>query len=537
MPDRREIRGRAMPSWLVGLLATAAFALLAIGWAIALPINGTYDENQHIVRAYAVVTGQWLPRADAAQALDAAGLPAQTFEAPASLLPGNAACTWKSRPPQPASCQEPVTDRTIRPTPSQAARYSPVYYLLVGVPLRFSPDQTGVLVARLLSAVLSAALLGTAAAIAAQIGNRLLIAALVLAGTPTVMNLAGAINPNGLEITAGTLLFVALLALGRGHEVGRAPATVLPATAGAPATVLSATAAGIAAVLVLTVRQQSGLVLFAGIVGMCLLVARRSRLVALAGDPRLSLGLGFAVLSGAGFAGWWLAVSNVTDVDPMPGRGLPYGPLEVLTRLPGTRLGFYVEQVVGVFSYGETGVSKAMILAWYALVALLVVPALRFGEARLRLAVGGILAACLIMLVEREVHFVPTHGWYSHSRYVMALGVGVLLIAACSEGLDQWLRSRGWLGPFVWLLAAATVPFDLYALVRVMTRFQVGIAFSFDPLGGSWHPAWGSLTALLVALLGATGVALMAAVPLPRATEGPGERLVSAERRARWPFS
>lgn len=492
--------------WFVGLLAMVAFFCLAGAWALALPVNGTYDENQHIVRAYAVVTGQLLPNGNAT---DAAGLPAEAFDAPASLLPENANCTWMPKPPKPASCQVEVTDSSDTAMPSQAARYIPVYYALVGWPLLLSPDETGVIASRLLSALLSAALLGLATAIACRMGNRLLVAAIVLVCTPLVMNLAGAVNPDGLEITSGVLLFVSLLSLVRARErpTGRVEGWLLAA-------------AGLAAILLLTAKQQAGLIMFAGVVATCLLVARRQRLGELFRSRRAWRLVGGPTVVGVVFSLWWLVYSAVTDVEQLPGHGLPYTTWEIVRRLPGERLRFYIDQVVARFGYGETGVSEIMIIAWYALIAIFVIPALWRGGQRLRIGIIGVVAVCFAALVEREIHFVPTYGWYSHSRYVMSLGVGCVLLAAFSDRWTTWLRDRGWLGTPVTALMAATIPLDIYALVRVMTRYQVGIESSVNPLGGSWHPACGSATVLVVAAFGLLGIVSLAIVTVPRVTGG-----------------
>ena len=45
----------------IGWLAFAGYFLLAAAWALALPPNGTYDERQHVVKAYAIWDGQLLP--------------------------------------------------------------------------------------------------------------------------------------------------------------------------------------------------------------------------------------------------------------------------------------------------------------------------------------------------------------------------------------------------------------------------------------------------------------------------------------------
>src|SRR5690606_12966214 len=79
---RHEPRYRV--AWLVSCLA---FFLLGAGWAVALPADGTYDESQHLVRAYGVASGQvYSPPAKAARGGGA------YFEVPRSLLPDNVSC-------------------------------------------------------------------------------------------------------------------------------------------------------------------------------------------------------------------------------------------------------------------------------------------------------------------------------------------------------------------------------------------------------------------------------------------------------------
>jgi len=324
------------------------------------------------------------------------------------------------------------------------------------------------------------------------------------------------------------------LALLRPDGVPAAPGRAAPVLGapvlGAPARTNSGraplAAAAVASALLLTLRQM-GPVLFAGVVVACLLVARRERIVGLARLRPAWLALGVPVLAGAGFAVFWNLYSRVNDIVPVPGRGYPYSLGEILLRLPGARFRFYLDQVVGRFSYGETTASPLLIAGWYALFAALVLPALWFAGTRLRLAVAGVFAVCLGILVAGEVHFVPTFGWYSHSRYVAPLGVGVVLLAGTADRFAGFMRLRGWLGLPVTLLVAATVPLDMYALLRVVTRFQSGIAGGLDPFGGSWRSPLGAVPALLAELLGAVLLAAVVAVAAGRwrfaawQTEGP----------------
>lgn len=444
------------------LIAFVGFFLLGAAWALALPSNGTYDEKQHLVRAWAVWTGQWLPHD---RALDAGGIETNAFTGPRSLLPENADCTHIDKAAyQPASCLTFTDDRTPTLVPSAAARYSPVYYALVGLPLRVAPDNTGLIWARLLSAALSALLLAAAFALA---GPGLLRAAVVLAATPMVMNLDGAINPNGMEISTAILLYVALL---RRHWP----------------------AAGIAAALLLTVRDL-GPFFAAGVLAVALFVTGtwvRSRV----------FWLPFA--AGAAFAAFWAVVaSRGSAVDP----GRPIAATSsgaILRDIVDARAEFWLRQIIGQFNYGETTVSIGLVGLWYLLAAVLVGPALWFGTTRLRIGIVAVGVVSAAVLVALELYFAPKVGHFAHGRYVMPLGVGVVLLAGVADRYAAWLSDRGWLDRLAAVLVMITIPLDLYALARVMTRFQRGINEGLNPFGGSWQPPLGSALPLLTCLVG-----------------------------------
>jgi hypothetical protein len=85
-------------------LCFVSFFGMVAAWSLALPVNGTYDEKQHIVRAYAVATGHLTPVGETTDALGR---------------------------------------RTAVLLPIVAGRYSPVYYAAVGAPLALRPDRLG----------------------------------------------------------------------------------------------------------------------------------------------------------------------------------------------------------------------------------------------------------------------------------------------------------------------------------------------------------------------------------------------------------
>ncbi|MGH3730426.1 MAG: DUF2142 domain-containing protein [Micromonosporaceae bacterium] len=503
------------------------YLLLSAGWALALPSNATYDEEDHAIRAYAVASGQVYADGD-------------TVVAPRSLLPDNVDCTWERGDPKSATCQRPVDDRSLARTPSTAARYSPVYYLPVGLPLLVSPDHTGIVAARLVSALLSALLLASAYATAVRIGSRLLLAGLVLASTPMLFNLAASINPNGLEIAAGISLWVALLGLlltptrsaqpaaaplppgaaadppGATNPPGEGspPSDADPAGEGSPlgddgATRRLVWLAAISAALLITVRQLGPLLLVLAATG-CVLLARRARVPELVRrrDVR-RIGGGLVAAASLGFL-VWTATSRIADPAPAPKVANPMRLTlpEALDGIVDIRLPFYAKQLIGQFSYGETPLPTGAAAVWYALILLLVVPAAMFAGWRYRLVYLGLFAVLTGLLVAMELRFLPHSGWFSHSRYVMPAGVGLLLLPAFVPRFTRWLGPvpAAW---FTRLAVLVTGAIHLAALAKVASRFQNDPAEAVNPFTGEWLPLAGPVVPLLSVLLGVTVLAAL----------------------------
>jgi hypothetical protein len=255
-------------------------------------------------------------------------------------------------------------------------------------------------------------------------------------------------------------------------------------------------ATGIAAFLMLTVRTL-GPVLLAVDVAACALVAGRVRVAAAVRSPGVRPVLGGFVAAGIVFIAGWTLLSPA-DTAPIAGRGVGGN---IWSEIATFRVPFYVKQVVGQFGYGETTISKAAIAAWYALFLVVIVPALVRGGWRLRLALAGLAGFCLAMLVALDAYFAPRSGWFAHGRYALPTAVGIVLLAALA-----WRPRSTWL-PVA--LVVATAPIHLYALARVMTRYQVGIDAGLDPFGGSWKPVGGPMTPLVALVAGIVALVTM----------------------------
>ena len=500
------IRGR----WVL-LVAVVSFFLMGAGWATALPVNGTYDESQHLVRAYAVVSGQVYATPTAAIRGGGAW-----FDVPRSLLPGNIDCTFKERAP--ASCQTPAPDdRATEQVASAAGRYNPVYYAAVGLPLLISPDFAGVVGARLVSAFGAAVMLGAAVLIAFRRRRPLLLAGLVVVSTPMAMNLNGAINPNGWEIAAGVLLWTTLLTLFRAR----------PGELSERFTRWLVVVAGVTGSLLLVLRAL-GPVFLVLIVAACLLLARRAAVMTLVRRHDVWWVLGAGALVGLYAIGWML-LSGLSDSEGAEGNAaasIPWS--DALRQLSLSRISFWVSQIVGQFSYGETTLPTWTTIAWYLMVGALVGPALAVVKRRHALVLLAVLATSFVALIALELAYLRNIGWSQHGRYLMPFGAGLVLGAVSLRRLDRAFGTTG-TGRIVPGVAVVGGALHLWALLLVQTRFQFGQGNGLNPLRGSWKPPLGSFAPLLAELLGVLALVLLAFLVVRRAADlTPGAAVAGA---------
>ncbi|MFG1928020.1 DUF2142 domain-containing protein [Cryptosporangium sp. NPDC048952] len=492
------VRGR----WVL-VVAVVSFFLMGAGWAAALPVNGTYDESQHLVRAYGVASGQVY-----AKPTDAIRGGGAWFDVPRSLLPGDIDCTFKDEDRPPASCQTPAPDdESTTRVASAAGRYNPVYYAVVGLPLLISPDFAGIVAARMVSALGAALMLGAAVLIAFRRRRPLLLAGLVVVATPMAMNLDGAINPNGWEIAAGVLLWSTLLTLFRAR----------PGELEERFTRQLVVLAGITASLLLVLRAL-GPVFLVLIVAACLLLSRRGSVMALVRRHDVWWVLGAGAFVGLYAIGWML-LSGLSDSEGAignDGANTPWS--DALRQLAQTRMTFWVNQIVGQFGYGETTVPNWTSIAWYLLVGALVGPALAVVKRHHALVLLGILATSFLSLIALELFYLRNIGWSQHGRYVMPFGVGLVLAAVSLRRVDRALGTTG-VARIVPGVTVVTGVLHLWTLLLVQSRYQFGQGRGLNPLRGSWTPPLGSFVPLLLETVGVVALVLLALWFVRRVTE------------------
>lgn len=467
------------------VLAFVGFFLMIGAWSIAVPYDGTPDEHDHVYRAVGVVEGEIAPKPE--PVLRGSGA-MQTV--PRGLI--SPVC-WQWQPAgTPADCAggEPSADATPVRVPSGAGRYQPVFYALVGFPLKWWPGWSGVIIARLISAALSAGLLaGAVGAITRYSRHGLMMGGLVAAATPMLMYFAGSINPNGLEIAAGVAFFAALIPLFTARMERVDPGLLW--------------LAGLSGLLLATLRT-TGLEYVPAAVGTFAVTfwtgnvrqLWRSRAAKVWG-ALIALGLVGNVL--------WTHVMKTNNLgDFRTGHYTPsQAVFSVIDRWPDL-----LSQMVGMTSWLVfIRMFAVTYIVWLYTAGGLALFATVFGRWIDRWRLFGVLAGGLLLPTAVQIYYMNRTGFITQGRYWLPMLVGLMLLAANvleERGFDP-LRGR----TLTRVMVLALLPIHMVLLTVSMARWQHGVPTKrgvglgdLNPFVGRWHPPLGSVLPIVLEIAG-----------------------------------
>ena len=489
-PAERPLNRR---TWIAAFLG---FFLLGAAWSFAAPYDGPPDELQHVLRAYGLMSGH---------------LADKTFPAPKGLQPNNVSCARWHHDQSYACAAMPGTtpgDGQKRIVGTTAYAYPPLYYYAVGLPIRLMPDMRGIIAARLLTDAIMAGVLAACVAVVGRLRSaRWLLPALIVAATPVVVNLAGAVNPAGPEIVFGIGLWVAVIALVELREISRGVAAL-------------AAVCGVG----LAVTRSFGLgwlaaVIAVGCLGLTLEHAKtlwRAREFRIAGAV---IGVGILV------ALWW----HFTHASPIITAGTQDVKLtnnQIVVMELWDRSTYYTAGLVSLTSYGDVPVPDMVNTVWYLAAGFLIFGALAVGSVRDRLRVLAIIVAAYIALYYADYSALKNGFWESQGRYALPLLVGAPLLGACvlhrkSAMAAEWGRVGR-------LFAVVLLPIQLIALAATMVRWQQGQLshppYAFNPFHGTWLPVWGPVPPVVFCCLGIALIGFAAFTDRVRAVDPAASR-------------
>ncbi len=486
MPDRETndppVPVRVLPRrhhrtlWaLVGVLLFA----LAAAWSAATPLMASPDEPSHVVKAAAVVRGQWSGTLGPEPTDTTRPGAGTTVRLPTDLAASVALPNcYAFHSDNTADCVPKLPARTGDSVPVEtfAGQYPPLYYALVGWPSLLLTGEAGLYAMRLASAAISAAMLTWGAFRLTTVrGNRLALWGAVVAITPMCLFLAGTVNPAGWEIAAAVSFWAACLAIVSRHGPVGTGALVQAAVSGA---------------VLVNIRASSPFWALA-IVAVAIVAAPPGRLRELV-RHRLAPWLGGAALVASLAAVGWI----LRHGDTVSSRNLyPEFANPKVTLLAVNGRGYeYLQNLIGNFGWLDTPAPPLTYVLWYLAAGALILLGLSASsrtraKTGLVLLVGGVAAAPFIL----QLPIAARAGLIWQGRYALPVAVGVPLLAALllgEQGQDvvEFLR-RAFRGTLPVVVVAHIAAF--YWASRRYSEGAHGHVITFSP---KWSSPIGYLT-------------------------------------------
>jgi hypothetical protein len=459
-----------MGFWKVWLVTFLALVVLMEVWSLATPWNGGPDEARHLIKAASVVRGQWLGPKPADQSSDAFTV---VHIPNVYAHPDRTDCVIK-RPTVPeGTCPTlPTSSKTIA-AETYVGHYPPLYYLLIGWPT-FLKTVSSIYLVLLMSVIVDAAMLALAFASAWRWSrSKLLPAGLAIAATPTVMFLAGVVNPSGLEICAAITMWATATILVVDHPVE-------------PPTGLLATLTVSVSVLVL-VRGLSPL--WPALCAIILAPLAWNRLQLRRIIRRRDARIGLVVIVASALLGLaWIIIGHalavVAEGVPRPGT-----PETAIVRVALGSTGSLINETIFGIGWLDVPAPVLTIYIWIGVTGATVLTAVLLGCRKvlfsLALAVALSVLVPFILIVATARH----SGFIQQGRYFMPLVVSVPILATAASnqvGLPRRAATRLTLA-----IALLTSLGQIAAGTWALHRYLVGIHGPILPTAvvpGVWHP-------------------------------------------------
>lgn len=475
------------------LIAFVIFSVLGGIWALGSPLFSVPDEPSHAIYAAAAVRGEiWAPSDGS---LTHVTVPADL--AYAQDVPG----CFAFHPEIGADCAHAYGGHPgTAKVDTRAGRYPPFYYIYAGLGSLAFTGAKAIYVMRLLTVLLCAALLASAACSALRSRRPwIAIAGLSLAVTPQVLFFAGGVNPQSPEIAAAVALWVGGFVLlselrSGGHE---------PLTWKNPHLRRTITGAAVLSVS----RPLSLLWLAIIVVALLVLLATRESLGRLLRSRAFLGGVSIVLVTSATTVFWILVRKS------MIGTGIPtYAstPLRTAILMSVDKLNAELAQMIGFFGWLDTPAPGIVYPVFLAALGGIGVLALAVGGRRLGIVMALLTAAVVVIPVVLEVMTYKTDAFPWQGRYTLPIAAGIPLllglVAADARRPIAMAPRRGTLA-----FAAAFGVVHAFSLVAAVNRYIKGSGtyFGFRPVAGSWAPPV-PLFLLCLAMLAAIGATVVA---------------------------
>lgn len=452
----------------VAVLFGLALATLSAAWAVASPVGSVPDEYMHYKYAYALWSGQ-------------VSTTSGPYELPETLVVPRQVC-YSMKPTQTPACEVAemagADEDEFTEVRTTANHYPPLFYSAAGWPIRISPDDAGIIGARLVSAVLCSALVALGVQRLSTVWSRRTLLGILLCLMPTVVYFFGGFNPQGLELA------LVITMLGSAMAVLRSPRRI-------DVLILLSSSVGLA------LARPLGFTWPVMILGLLLVafwhrnLGRRAVVVfAASGLASFLAGAALAVL---------LPVDNDGKTDPGTTLGSVVGnSLQRFLAFP--------QEWVGTFGHLDTPLSGPFLAMWWIAAASVVLIGLGSGRHRLIATTGLAVVSGAAFALALEYRTEAGWGYVMlQGRYVLPLVFLALLLLAVAAAQVRLIPVSGMVTVVIVLWALV----QSGAFVQALHRFMFGTGVNPLAADASWHPPVSAALLVALAVAGSAAVGVM----------------------------
>ncbi|GCD91782.1 DUF2142 domain-containing protein [Nocardioides sp. LS1] len=469
-------RARLSPSVLC---LVAGLVAIQASWILVVPPFRGSDEHDHAYKAAAVARGDFGTTHRAVR-----GEWGEVVHVPADIVAAAGPVCESLRYTSDGNCgpMAQLGNGQVEVT-SSAARYNPLFYAVIGTAARPFSGGTALYAMRITGAVACTLVLGLAIHLRRRSSRGSWgLACLVLALSPVMLYSTAVAAPNGLEMAAGALTWVALLGLRSRRDLLDSHAFVVGATVGG---------------VLLGFLRTLGPVWLVLIIAIAMLGTPRAHLRELAHRRDLRIGALLVALSSVFGVLWSIGAGTnaPTGSGSVSGSALPGLPLQMV---------LWFLQSVAAFPLrnqpAPPTVYVIVLLAWSILFA----AGLRTAKRGQRMMMAATIALALVVPMAITISSYQQLGNAWQGRYGYPFSMGVIIV--CGFALDgraaraaRAAEQRWWLPASVGVVVIVS---ELVSQLHVLATEGVS-----SPLAGTSE--WVQPSSLLVGLLTIAGGVLV----------------------------
>jgi hypothetical protein len=437
-----------------------AFVVTGVGWTMAMPLLGQPDEPSHAQRAAAVARGEltWKAREDFVYTEFFFVRRTNTvIDVPAgyATLEDIPVCFAFERGRDATCAPEISSDRQIVEARPYTGTYPPLTAIVQSPGGRFDAP-VGLVVMRLCTVLVTAALLASAVVAVRRLGGGLAAVGLAVILTPVTISIMAAINPSALEIAAAACLWPSLIDIVRPGPVDR-----------------RAVWRSVVAACVFTLaRPISPAFLVVVLVTIAVAMPWCAQLKAMARQRRAWI---WAALAGVAFifATAWILIARPDHAviglpDPRSTGDQIHASLSMIPKRTG--------QLIGPIGWLDVPLPSFLVQVWLGVSVFLLFLGLVFGSWRRRVALLVLTAGVLLGPTLAEVPSASDYGLIWQGRYTLPIAMGIPILATWTlheRGIDRSRVVRA-LGVGI---VAAVVSANFLAVCVALTRHATGQAW------------------------------------------------------------